>query len=173
MAQPMRARDLVVGKWLAASLLAAGGLALELVVAHGVLSRLPLEEIGMSWRLGLPMLALVIAAALPLCLFVGALQVAMAMNSKTFKEAQASASIVAMLPVAPLVIIPMLGMGTQWWMHAVPVLSNQLMLQALASGQAFAPLPWLLTCAPPLLLAAAAVGFATHRMRSEQYVMGI
>lgn len=56
MVQPMRARDLVVGKWLAASTLAAGGLALELIVAHGVLSRLPLEEIGMSWRLGLPML---------------------------------------------------------------------------------------------------------------------
>ena len=173
MAQPMRARDLVVGKWLAASALAAIGLTLELIVAHGVLSLLPLEEIGMSWRLGLPMLTVVILAALPLCLFVGAVQVALAMNSKTFKEAQATAGIVSILPLLPLVIIPMLDLGTQPWMYAVPVLSNQTMLQSLASSQALGALPYLLTCLLPLLLAAGAVAFAARRMKSEQYVMGI
>ena len=173
MAQPMRARDLVVGKWLAASALAAIGLALELSVAHAILSTLPLEEIGLSWRLGLPMLAVVIAAALPLCLFVGALQVAMAMNSKTFKEAQAGATLVTMLPMVPLLAIPMLDMSTQPWMYAVPVLSNQTMLQSVASHQALGALPWVLTCAVPLLLAWGAVAFAARRMRSEQYVMGI
>ena len=173
MAQPMRARDLVVGKWLAASALAAIGLALELGVAHAILSTLPLEEIGLSWRLGLPMLAVVIAAALPLCLFVGALQVAMAMNSKTFKEAQASATLVTVLPMVPLLAIPMLDMSTQPWMYAVPVLSNQTMLQSVASHQALGALPWVLTCAVPLLLAWGAVAFAARRMRSEQYVMGI
>jgi sodium transport system permease protein len=173
MAQPMRSRDLVIGKWLAASALAAIGLTLELVVAHGVLSLLPLEEIGMSWRLGLPMLAVVVLAALPLCLFVGAVQVAMAMNSKTFKEAQATAGIVSVLPLLPLVIIPMLDLGTQPWMYAVPVLSNQTMLQSLASNQGLGTLPYLLTCLLPLLLAGAAVAFAARRMKSEQYVMGI
>jgi sodium transport system permease protein len=123
--------------------------------------------------MGLPMLAVVIVAALPLCLFVGALQVAMAMNSKTFKEAQASASIVTMLPMVPLLAIPMLDMSTQPWMYAVPVLSNQTMLQSIASNQALGALPWVRTCAVPLLLAWGAVAFAARRMRSEQYVMGI
>lgn len=173
MAQPMRARDLVVGKWLAASALAAVGLALELIVAHGVLSALPLEEIGMSWRLDLPMLGVVIAAALPLCLLVGAVQVAMAMNSKTFKEAQASATFVTMLPLLPLLGVPMLEISTQPWMYAVPVLSNQTLFQALAAGQAPGAQALLLTCGLPLLLAWTAVSFAARRMRSEQYVMGI
>lgn len=173
MAQPMRARDLVMGKWLAASTLAAVGLALELIVAHGVLSTLPLEEIGLSWRLGLPMLAVVIATALPLCLFVGAVQVAMAMNSKTFKEAQTTASIIVMLPMVPMLAIPMFEVSTQSWMYAVPVLSNQIMLQAIASSQALGALPYVLSCVVPLLLAGAAVAFTARRMRSEQYVMGI
>ena len=173
MAQPMRARDLVTGKWLAASALAAIGLGVELVVAHGVLSLLPLEEIGLSWRLGLPMLAVVIAAALPLCLFVGAMQVALAMNSKTFKEAQASAAFLTMLPMLPLLVIPMLDLRTQPWMYAVPVLGNQTMFQSIAGGQAIGVLPYLLTCLLPLLLAWVAVEFAARRMRSEQYVMGI
>ncbi|WP_229445514.1 ABC transporter permease [Massilia sp. Leaf139] len=173
MAQPMRARELIMGKWLAASALAAIGLALELVVAHGVLSVLPLEEIGLSWRVGLPMLLAVILAALPLCLFVGALQVAMAMNSKTFKEAQASAAMLTMLPMLPMIVIPVLDLRVDTWMYAVPVLSNQTMFQSIAAGQALGLLPYLLTCLLPLLLAWAAVEFAARRMRSEQYVMGI
>ncbi|MQA39791.1 ABC transporter permease [Rugamonas aquatica] len=173
MAQPIPVRELVAGKWLAASALAAIGLTVELLVAHGVLSKLPLEEIGMSWRLSLPMLAMVIGSTLPLCLFVGAVQVAMAMNSKTFKEAQASASIVAMLPILPLVIIPMMDLSTQNWMYAVPVLSNQTMFQALATGQALGWVPYALTCVLPLLLAGVAIAFASFRMKSERYVLAV
>lgn len=173
MAQPISARDLVAGKWLAASALAAIGLGLELVVAHGVLAALPLEEIGMSWRLSVPMLAVVIAAAIPLCLLVGAVQVAMAMNSKTFKEAQATAGIVTMLPMLPLVVVPMLDLGTKWWMYAVPVLANQTMFQALATGQSPGALAFALACLLPLLLAGAAIAFAARRMRSEQYVLAV
>ena len=173
MAQPIPVRQLVAGKWLAASALAAIGLTVELLVAHGVLSKLPLEEIGMSWRLSLPMLAVVIGSSLPLCLFVGAVQIAMAMNSKTFKEAQASASIVAMLPMLPLIMVPMMDISTQLWMYAVPVLSNQTMFQALATGQALGAMPYLLTCALPLGLAAVAIGFAAQRMKSERYVLAV
>ena len=67
----------------------------------------------------------------------------------------------------------MLDISTQPWMYAVPVLSNQNMLQSIASNQAPGALPWVLTCAVPLLMAWAAVAFAARRMRSEQYVMGI
>ena len=173
MAQPIRARDLVVGKWLASAALAVIGLALELVVAHLVLTKLPLEEIGMSWRLSLPMLAIVIGAGIPLCLLVSAVQVAMAMNSKTFKEAQATANLVTLVPMVPLFVIPMLDLGTQWWMYAVPVLSNQTLFQALATGQAPGALSFALACLPPLLLAAAAMALAAQRMQSEQYVLAV
>jgi sodium transport system permease protein len=173
MAQPIAARDLIIGKWLAAAALAAIGLALELVVAHTVLTMLPLEEIGMSWRLTVPMLGLVIATAMPLCLFVAAVQVAMAMNSKTFKEAQATAGIVTMVPMLPLVVVPMLDLGAQPWMYAVPVLSNQTLFQAMATGQAIGAMPYVLTCALPLLLAWAAMQFAARRMQSEQYVLAV
>lgn len=171
--QPMRAIDLVAGKWLAAAALAAVGLACELGVAHAVLKYLPLEEIGLSWRVDVPMLLLVIAAALPLCLMIGAVQVAMAMNSRTFKEAQATASIVTLVPMLPVFIVPALELNTQDWMYAVPLLSNQTMFQALATGQSLGVLPYVLACALPLLLAAAAVAFAARRMGSERYVLGV
>lgn len=173
MAQPISARDLVVGKWLAVSMLAAVGLALELLMAHTVLSTLPLEEIGMSWRMSLFTIAIVIGTAIPLCLFVGALQVAMAMNSKTFKEAQATANIVTVLPMLPLIVIPMLDLGMQPWMYAIPVLSNQTMFQGLATGQAPGAFAYALICLLPLLFACAAAAFATRRMKSEHYVLAV
>jgi len=171
--QPMRAIDLVAGKWLAAASLAAIGLVLELSVAHAVLKYLPLEEIGMSWQVDVPTLVLVIVAALPLCLMVGALQVAMAMNSRTFKEAQATAGIVTIIPILPVMIVPALELNTQNWMYAVPLLSNQTMFQALATGQSLGVTPYMLACALPLLLAVAAVAFAARRMGSEKYVLGV
>ena len=171
--QPMRAIDLVAGKWLAAAALAAIGLIFELSVAHAVLKYLPLEEIGISWRVSVPTLLLVMAAAMPLCLMIGALQVAMAMNSRTFKEAQATASIVTFVPMLPVIIVPALDLATQNWMYAVPLLSNQTMFQALATGQTLGVMPYVLACALPLVLAAAAIAFAARRMGSEKYVLGV
>lgn len=171
--QPMSAFDLVVGKWLTASVLAAIGLAFELSVAHAVLKYLPLEEIGLSWRVDVPMLLLVIASAIPLCLMVGAVQIAMAMNSRTFKEAQTTAGLVTLVPMLPVFIVPALELTTQDWMYAVPLLGNQTMFQAMATGQALGLTPYLLACALPLLLAGAAVAFATRRMGSERYVLGV
>jgi len=171
--QPMRAIDLVAGKWLAAAALAAIGLIFELSVAHAVLKYLPLEEIGISWRVSVPTLMLVMAAAMPLCLMIGALQVAMAMNSRTFKEAQATASIVTFIPMLPVMIVPALDLATQNWMYAVPLLSNQTMFQALATGQTLGVMPYVLACALPLALTAVAVAFAARRMGSEKYVLGV
>lgn len=171
--QPMRAFDLVAGKWLAVSALAVFGLALELGVAHAVLKYLPLEEIGLSWRVDVPMLLLVIATAVPLCLMIGAVQVAMAMNSRTFKEAQTTAGLVTLIPTLPVIIVPALELGTRDWMYAVPLLGNQTMFQAMATGQPLGVVPYLLACALPLAMAAAAVAFATRRMGSERYVLGV
>lgn len=173
MAQPVRAFDLIAGKWLAAATLAFVGMAIEMVAAHYTLRALPLEEIGMSWRLSLPMLALVIGSALPLCLLVAALQIGLAMNARTFKEAQTITSMAAMLPLMPAAIVPMLDLTTQRWMYAVPVLSNQTLFQELAKGQWPGALALLLTCSSALALTACAIAFTTWRMKSERYVLSV
>src|SRR5690606_3480136 len=54
LAQPARTMDLLGGERCAAARLSCVGLTVELGIAHGMLKWLPLEEIGMSWRLSLP-----------------------------------------------------------------------------------------------------------------------
>jgi sodium transport system permease protein len=173
MAQPAHAAELVVGKWLAAGLLTATGLTIELMLAHAVLSWLPLEEIGMSWTLSWSGVIMVCAATLPLALFATSIQIALAMNSKSFKEAQSMLSFAMLGAMAPGLVVSMLEVKTATWMYMVPMLSNQTLLRELAKAGQLSALPYLLTFLSSALPALAVVAFASWRMKSERYVLAV
>jgi sodium transport system permease protein len=173
MSQPAHAWELIVGKWLAAGALSVIGLTITLVFAHAILSWLPLEEIGMSWRVTSGDLALVWLASVPLSLFAAALQIAIAMNAKSFKEAQSTLSFITFVPMIPGVAVSMLELKTAMWMYVVPMLSNQTLLREIAKGEAIGSLPFVLTFASSAIAALAAVAFAAWRMKSERYVLAV
>ena len=173
LAQPVKPLELIAGKWLAGALLCAVGLSLELIVGHFVLQSMPLEEISLSWRLGLPSLLLLIAVSLPLCLFASAFEIALAMNSKSFKEAQTSVGFALMLPLIPAVVVPMLDLNTQSWMYAVPVLAEQTLMLELAKGNAVPVTAFLTTASVSLGLALLCVAFSSWKLKSEKFVLGV
>ncbi|UGQ47061.1 ABC transporter permease [Massilia endophytica] len=173
LAQPARPLDLIAGKWLAAAALALAGLVLELCIAHGTLKWLPLEEIGMSWRMSWIDLAAVCAASVSLPLLASAILIALAINAKSFKEAQTTASFALLIPMIPVIVVPMLNLNTANWMYLVPVMGHQNLLRELAKGQAVGPLPFVLTFASSLALALAFVWFTERRMKSERYMMSV
>jgi sodium transport system permease protein len=173
MAQPVRTWELVCGKWLAAASLAIIGITLELMLAHGILSWMPLEEIGMSWRVGWGRLLLVCLASVPLSLFAAGMQIAVAMNARSFKEAQSVLSIVMLVPMLPGLAVSMLELKTASWMYLVPMLSNQTLLRETAKGGDIGVLPFVLTFLCSALAAWAAVAFAAWRMKSERYVLAV
>jgi sodium transport system permease protein len=173
MSQPARAWELVVGKWFAAGSLAVIGITLELILAHAILSWLPLEEIGMSWRVTTADLTMVCIASIPLSLFAAAMQIAVAMNAKSFKEAQSVLSFVLLVPMIPGIAVSMLELKTTLWMYALPMLSNQTLLREIAKGEAIGALPFILTFLSSMLPALAAAAFASWRMKSERYVLAV
>jgi sodium transport system permease protein len=173
MAQPARAWELVVGKWLTVASLAVAGVTLELVLAHAILRWLPLEEIGMSWSLSWADLALVVIATVPLCLFAAGLQVALAMNARSFKEAQSVLSFVMLVPLIPGVVVSMLDLKTAGWMYVVPMLSNQTLLREMAKGVDVGALAFVTTFGCSALAALVTVGIAAWRMKSERYVLSV
>lgn len=173
LAQPAKAWELVAGKWLAAGLLGVAGLTIELTLAHMVLSWMPLEEIGMSWTLSWGGLALVCLASVPLSLLGAAVHIALAMNSKSFKEAQSLLSFAMLVPMVPGIVVSTLDIKTATWMYIVPMLSNQTLLRELAKTGQMDALPYLLTFACSAVLALAVVAFASWRMKSERYVLAV
>jgi sodium transport system permease protein len=173
MAQPASTWQLLSGKWLAASSLAVVGVTLELMLAHGILSYLPLEEAGMSWRVSTLDLAWVCLVSAPLSLFAGALTIVLAMNAKSFKEAQTQASMIVLLPMLPGLAVSMMELKTATWMYMVPLLANQTLLKELTKGVETGVLPFVLTLFSSLLPALALMAFASWRMKSERYVLGV
>ena len=173
MAQPASAWELVAGKWLASGSLSIIGITLELMLAHAILSWLPLEEIGMSWRMSWVDLLLVCLASVPLSLLASGMQIAVAMNARSFKEAQSVVSVVMLLPMVPGIVVSMLDLKTATWMYLVPMLSNQTLLREIAKGNASGMLPFVLTFASSAIFALATVAFASWRMRSERYVLAV
>jgi len=173
LAQPVKPLELIAGKWLAGALICGVGLSLELIVGHFVLTSMPLEEISLSWRLGLPSLLLLIATSIPLCLFASAFEIALAMNSKSFKEAQTAVSFALLLPLIPVIVVPMLDLNTQSWMYAIPVLAEQTLMLELAKGNSVAPLAFATTMGVSLTLALLCVGFASWKLKSERFVLGV
>jgi sodium transport system permease protein len=73
-------------------------------------------------------------ASVPLSLFAAGLQVALAMNAKSFKEAQSVLSFVMLLPLMPGIVVSMMELKTATWMYMVPMLSNQTLLREMAKG---------------------------------------
>jgi sodium transport system permease protein len=109
----------------------------------------------------------------PLSLFAAALQIAVAMNAKSFKEAQSVLSFVVMVPMVPGLAVSMLELKTASWMYLVPMLSNQTLLREIAKGEALGALPFVMTFLSSALPALAAVAFASWRMKSERYVLAV
>jgi sodium transport system permease protein len=137
------------------------------------LSWLPLEEIGISWRISTSEILMVSLLSVPLSLFAAALQMALAMNARSFKEAQTVLSFVLLVPMVPMFLVPMLGLKASDWMYFVPVLANQTMLGELAKGQGISLLAAFATFFSSLVPALGAVAFASWRMRSEHYVLSV
>lgn len=173
MAQPVRTWELVCGKWLAASIPAVVGVTLELLLAHAILAWMPLEEIGMSWSLGWSEMLLVCLVTAPLSLLSGALYIALAMNAKSFKEAQTTLSFVMIIPLIPGFAVSALELKTAAWMYLVPTLSNQTLLKELAKSSELGALPFVLTFFSSLLPALLVVAFSSWRMKSERYVLAV
>jgi sodium transport system permease protein len=173
MAQPVASWELIGGKWLAASTLGIVGVCLELILAHVILKWLPLEELGMSWSLGWFDLLVVCLVTVPLALLAGAIHIALAMNAKTFKEAQTILSIVLIVPMIPGFVVSFLDLKTADWMYLVPMLSNQTLVKEISKAGEVGALPYLLTFLCSAIPALLIIAFASWRMKSERYVLAV
>jgi sodium transport system permease protein len=101
------------------------------------------------------------------------LQVAVAMNARSFKEAQTLVSVLMLLPILPGVLVTMMELKTATWMYLVPSLSNQTLLREVARGGTVDALPFVLTFASSAIPALLAALFASWRMKSERYVLAV
>ncbi|HLL19069.1 MAG TPA: ABC transporter permease subunit [Rubrivivax sp.] len=157
---------LVLGKWGA---VASVGMVIAVL---SCLSFLPgqwllrSEALAAMFRFGIGEALAFIALLLPLAGALAALLMAVAIRCKTFKEAQANATVVVLV-VSLLPLVTVFGQeGTAAWHLWVPALAQTTLMNRVLKGEALAVGDVLLTLIVCALVAFAAMVFVTRTMRS-------
>ena len=131
---PVPRHALVFAKWTATAIFGAAGVALTVMASGLALARAPLERIGANIDVTVGLGLTVLAVVLPVSLFAAALQLGAASFARSFKEAQTWLSLTALIGTVPGMVLALHPVRGDTWMMAVPVLGQQLILDALVRG---------------------------------------
>lgn len=157
---------LVAGKWGAVAAVAM------LIAILSCFSFLPAqwllqsETLSAMFRFGAPEAARFVVVLLPLAAALSALLMAIAIRCKTFKEAQANATVL-LLAVSMLPMVSIFGQeGEQPWHLALPGLAQITLMNRVLRGEATAVGEQLLPLAVCALLTLAALAYVARQLRS-------
>lgn len=162
----------VGGKWLAAAVAAMAGTALTTVLCAYLPRFLPLEEMGIRFRIGPEHIAGIVGAALPMCLFSAALQSAVATLARSFKEAQSYMGVLVLLPMIPGVVGALYPLGNAPWMYATPMLGPYVLLTNVLGGQMPPINAFAISAGISLVAAAVLVRITATLFESERIIFG-
>jgi sodium transport system permease protein len=156
---------LVIGKWGA---VAGVGM---LIAVLSCLSFLPAQSLMRSetlaalFRFGVREAALFLALLMPLAAALSALMMAIAIRCKTFKEAQASNTVV----ILAVSLLPMLTLfndgGERPWHLWVPAMAQVTLMGRVLRGDAFSAADLLVPLAVAAVLAAACLAYIARHLR--------
>jgi sodium transport system permease protein len=163
---------LVTGKWLAAS--AAGLVTVTLTTALWVAMPrvLPLEDMGIRFRLGPEHAGSILAAVAPLSFFWAALQASVATLAKSFKEAQSYMGVLTLAPMIPPLVGALYPIGSAPWMAVVPMLGPSVVLTDIIGGRPVHLASFAAVAAVSIGGAVILVQITTWLFRSERVILG-
>lgn len=168
LANPASRAEIVLGKLGATFGFAMVSMMLSLVVFAIAFRYMPLDRLGMKVEFGA---ALVLRSGLlmvPLALAFAALQTVVAAYAKSYREAQTYLSLLMLLPMIPSVLLMVSPMQGEAWMSATPLLSQNVLIMALAKGEAVSLLDFALSFGCTLALAIVLVWVAVRIYHREQ-----
>lgn len=164
--------ELVVGKWMAASLFNLLGVGLTLLISFLVLRSDRLEKLDVPVALSPEDALRLLGLLLPLILFAPALQMLVSLFARTFKEAQTYLSLLIFLPVIPGFLLSLQRIDPEPWMRTVPVLAEQVLIGDLLRGAAVGPVTQFIAAGATLLAAALCLAVTAWLLRHERIVLG-
>ncbi|HSE11363.1 MAG TPA: ABC transporter permease [Rudaea sp.] len=135
-ANPVPRWQILAGKLGATTAFAITTVLLSIIAFAVVGQFLPTEKIGMSLTIGPHFVACTIFVMLPLALLLATLQTLVAAFAKSYREAQTYVSLLMFVPVIPTLMLSVMPFKTLFWMYAVPLMSQQVVITRLLRGDA-------------------------------------
>jgi sodium transport system permease protein len=164
--------SIAAGKWLAATALSAASVVLTAVLCTVALSVLPLAQLGMRFRFDLADLAVLLAAALPLCPLAASIELYLSTFARSFKEAQTYMGLLLLVPMLPGVLSMVRPFGAEAWMYPLPFVGHHALLNATLGGQAPVVLGLLISAVTSLLVSVLLVERSARLLARESIVFG-
>lgn len=170
--QPVDTLKIILAKLLCASIISIIGVFLTLTLTTFAVGFIDLSVIGASFDLSLSTATLLMLLLLPICFFASALQLFVAFQSKSFKEAQSTVSMVIMLPA----MIPMAMMMVDdkpKWVDWMPIAGQSKLMDELFKG---ADINFGIMAFTSLVTVAATVALVlamAQKLKSEKAIMGL
>jgi len=168
MANPVRPGEILLGKLAATSAFATMTLALSLL-AFSVIGRfMPVERIGMALELGPRFVSCTFVVMVPLAVLFSALQTLVGSYAKSYREAQAYLSLLTLVPIVPSMILNLIPIKTKLWMHAIPLMGQQVTITRLIRGESPPVIAMVLSVVCTSLAAVCVYFFTARLYRSER-----
>jgi sodium transport system permease protein len=162
----------VSGKWMAATLAAIVSVILTTMLCAQLTRVLSLEDLGFRLRIGPEHLGPILLSVAPLCLFIAALQAAVATLARSFKEAQTYMGVLILAPMLPGVLSSLYPLGNEPWMYAIPMLGPYILLTDVLGGRLPEASAFLASAGTCLVASAILLRITTRLFRSEQIIFG-
>jgi sodium transport system permease protein len=160
------------GKWLAGTMTAMLTVLITAGLLFAMFQQLPLQDLGIRFRLGTPELIRTLAVVLPLCPLIVAIQMYVATFAKSFKEAQSYLSFLMMVQMVPGMMATMNTMSTKAWMYYVPWIGQQSLLTDVLGNKPISTVVFLIVAVINVTLAVAVLRGTSGLLRREKIIFG-
>jgi sodium transport system permease protein len=160
------------GKWASASFAAMLSVMLTATLCVTMLQFVPLQELGVRFRLGSPQVGGLLAAMLPMCPLAAGVQMYLATFARSFKEAQSYMGLLIMIPMLPGVLGALYPMNDQPWFYPVPIVGQYVLMTDVLGGKMPSAGAFLLAGSIALAAAVLFVRLTTGLFRRERIIFG-
>lgn len=167
---PARPLEIVLGKWIAVSLVNAFVVVVTLAGFYLTLAYAPLPAVGVPFLFGSLEFGRFLAVLVPVVLLMPAVLLYVGNRGRTFKEAQANVSVLMFIASLVPAVQIFLQQREPAWLVAVPVAGQYSLLRQVLRGEAVAPAELALSYAvPAAIIVLALLGMA--RLLSRESVL--
>ena len=167
---PVPRSSIVAGKWLAATVFSAIGLVIVMVLTLFALSRVPLEQVGLTFAIGPHEAMSILITTLPLAFLATSMQLFLGIFAKSLKDAQTYLSLITLLPMAPYIYNIFNTQGREFWMNFIPMLGQTMLLDDVIGGRQPALLDFILSAAMVLLCSLVFILLAAQVFKREHII---
>ena len=158
------------GKWLAATLAAMLSVIITTSLVLLMLRYIPLQELGIRFRIGPAQIAGLLGALLPLCLMSTSLQAYLATFARSFKEAQSYMGLLIMLPMIPGMVTTVYPITSQPWMYPIPLVGQHVLATDILGGKPTPVWAFVAAGAAAVVVALGLVRLTTGLLQRERII---